>query len=54
MGIIREIMKLVGCDEPTAYRIHASMAASSLDFSGCTQAEFRRAVRAAAKAEGIG
>jgi hypothetical protein len=42
--MLKQIATIAKCDEATALRLHAIMAASDLDFSGCTKAEFRRAV----------
>ena len=47
MKNIRDIMKIVGCDDATARRIFDQMAIAGLDFSEATKAEFKRAALAA-------
>lgn len=45
----KEVMAMFNCSAETAEKIIAKMEESGLDFSECTNAEFRRAARGAAQ-----
>jgi hypothetical protein len=45
MNVIREIIRLLHCDEATAERVRLEMDCSGLDFSACTVREFNRCCR---------
>jgi hypothetical protein len=43
MNVIREIMRLLRCDEATAYAVRDGMDSMGLDYSECSVREFNRA-----------
>jgi len=51
MQNIRDIMKIIGCDEARARRIFDAMSMAGLDFSECTNSQFRKAAKEAARTE---
>jgi len=53
MKNIRDIMRILGCDEATVHQVFDRMGINGLDFSECTNAEFKLAAQAAARELGI-
>ena len=46
---VKEIMKILKCDEARAFKVFHQMGRNGVDFSECTRSEFKRECLAAAK-----